>query len=430
MTPRRSLRRRLFATLLGFGAGIVIVMGVVTHMLAERQERLVWHALLELEMQVYADQLARGLERRPDAGRLLKAYAWPAGGPAPDSAPESVRQLPYGLGDDLILGDREYTTMVKDVDGRRLTLLLDITSFEAEETRLATLTLIAMLATLALLALASVVLATALVRPVRDLVRRVAELDPRRRGARIDGAYSDTELATLAEAVDGYLERLDAFVQREHEFISAVSHELRTPMAVIGGAAEVLRDATARDERAAAPLARIEQGVRDLDETLATLLYLATEPGAPSAAAEPCRVDELVPAIVRDHAHLLAGKQQRVELGVLEPTAVNAPARIVYIAIGNLVRNAIQHSFVGAVGIALEGGVLRVTDHGPGMSAAEISRVYAAGVRRAAGGREGGLGLYIIQRICARFGWRLELASEPGRGTTATLDLRASVADR
>jgi signal transduction histidine kinase len=97
-----------------------------------------------------------------------------------------------------------------------------------------------------------------------------------------------------------------------------------------------------------------------------------------------------------------------------------------YIALGNLVRNAIQHSYAGDVEIALRDRVFSVTDHGPGMSAEEIGRAYAAGVRRATAGRQGGLGLYIIQRICARFGWRLEFDSAPGRGTTARLDFGAN----
>jgi signal transduction histidine kinase len=425
MAAERSLRRRFNATLMAFGVGVAFVIGLLGHMVNERIEAHVWRSLLEIEMQVYADHLRQGLERRPDAGKGMHAYATGADGRPPEGLPAELAALDPGLHDEIAVGDRWYSVMVRSVDGRRLYVVVDITSFERTEERLVLLTLAFIALMVLLLYLASRLLSRAMVRPVLGLADDVAKLDPGERGARLAGQYTDAELATIARAIDTYLERLDAFVQREHQFISAVSHELRTPMAVIAGSAELLRE---KDSGAGAlPIERIEQGVRNLDETLATLLYLATEPTPPPGSSEPCRLDELVPEIVRDHAHLLAGKALKVELVKLEPTPLRAPDRIVYIAVGNLLRNAIQHSFAGRIDIALDNGVFSISDQGPGMSAEEISRAYSAHARSGGSGRDGGLGLYIIRRICARFGWRIEFESEPGRGTTVRLDLHGSL---
>jgi signal transduction histidine kinase len=423
-----SLRRRWFITLALFSVSLVVFMGATVHMLAERQERVVWRALLQLEMEVFAEHLSAGIERPSGAGQQLHAYHWPIDEPAPAHVPAPFHAARERVDEDVMYQDREFATLAREVDGQHLVVALDITSFEVEETRLIRLTAIAMLVAIALLLMASHFLAGALLRPVTDLARAVGALDPTRRGARLRLTTTERELASIAGAIDGYLERLDGFVQREHEFIASASHELRTPVAVIAGATEILREKAGDDERCAALLKRIEQGIVDIDETLSTLLYLATEPEAAPPGTAPCPVDELLPGLVRDHEHLLAGKPQRVVLGTVEPVAVHAPQRMVYIAIGNLLRNAIQHGHAGTVTMTLTGGVLRIVDEGPGMTPEQVARAYSAGARHASSGRAGGLGLHIVQRIAQRQGWTLEFDSVPGRGTAVALDLRPSSA--
>lgn len=422
----RSLRRRFFTTLGLFGVVIVVLMSVTMHMLAERQERVVWQALLNLEIEVLAEQLARGLPRPPGADQHLLVWAWPSDGPVPADVPAAFQTVGTRASEDVMYQGREYAALTRVVDGRRLTVALDITRFELEETRLIRLTAFATLAASLVLLISAWLLSGTMLRPVTRLARAVATLDPGRRGARLGPGPVDEELAGIVRAIDRYLERLDGFVQREHEFIASAGHELRTPIAVISGAAEILRDKAGEDPRCAALLARIEQGIVDLDETLATLLYLATEPAPAPPGETPCRVDEMLPGMVRDHEHLLVGKPQTVVLGEVEATAVHAPARMVYIAISNLLRNAIQHGHAGQVTVSLTGGVLRIVDEGPGMTPEQIARAYTAGARHASSGRAGGLGLHIVQRIAQRQGWTLAFDSTPGQGTAVALDLRAS----
>jgi signal transduction histidine kinase len=66
------------------------------------------------------------------------------------------------------------------------------------------------------------------------------EVDPR----------GSSELHTIANALNDYLDRNEQFVERERVFISTASHELRTPIAVMTGAAELAL------ERRACPSAR------------------------------------------------------------------------------------------------------------------------------------------------------------------------------
>ena len=75
---------------------------------------------------------------------------------------------------------------------------------------------------------------------------------------------------------------------------------------------------------------------------------------------------------------------------------------------GNLIRNAQQHSLGRTVQVSLEADRLVVKDDGVGLPSGAAGRAPTAG---------SGLGLSLVQRLCARFGWTLRIESAPGEGT-------------
>jgi signal transduction histidine kinase len=116
----------------------------------------------------------------------------------------------------------------------------------------------------------------------------------------------------------------------------------------------------------------------------------------------------------------------------LAPTRMAGdPERLAQV-VTNLLTNAIQHNRPGGeVRIALEhqGGVasLTVSDHGPGISAADLphvfERFYRADPSRSTGGN--GLGLAIVKAIVEAHGGTVEAASTPGQGATFKVRLPA-----
>jgi signal transduction histidine kinase len=153
---------------------------------------------------------------------------------------------------------------------------------------------------------------------------------------------------------------------------------------------------------------------------------LARDPARLIALGERIALDQLVPDIIEDHRHLMGDKDLRIEVDGLAPVEIIAPLGVVQAAIGNLLRNAIENSGGGVIHVRrLAGAVVEIEDPGQGMTPEEISAVYA---RAARGGTRdgGGIGLDLITRLCAHLGWGLAIASRPGEGTTARLDLGAS----
>ena len=101
------------------------------------------------------------------------------------------------------------------------------------------------------------------------------------------------------------------------------------------------------------------------------------------------------------------------------------PGDLFRIAASNLIRNAFQYTVEGRVRILLSQERLEVEDTGKGMSESLLRQVREPMVR-GADGEGSGLGVTIVDRIAGRCGWRLEIWSDPGRGTRSTLHFNNS----
>ncbi len=264
---------------------------------------------------------------------------------------------------------------------------------------------------------------------VQKLAEEIDSLPPEVRGRRLSMEPANgAEVAVIAAAMNQFLERQDRFVERERAFIDGASHELRTSVAIIAGAAELLAGCEDLPRPAHAPLHRIQQTARGVEQLISMLLVLAKPPERLLASSEPFELTELVPEIVAGHRRFTRDKALELRLGKLTPSPLRAPALIVHIAIANLMCNAIDNSDHGIVEIAVQpAGVVCIRDPGTGMSPEDIGRLYAAMARRGDSHVGDGIGLALIGRICEHLGWTLEIDSSQGWGTTVRLDLRASL---
>ncbi len=103
----------------------------------------------------------------------------------------------------------------------------------------------------------------------------------------------------------------------------------------------------------------------------------------------------------------------------------------------NLIENAVKYSPEGGpvvLRVDTENGRLRVhvSDQGLGIARADQERIfekfYRADPQLARGVGGTGLGLYISRELVQRMGGEIEVDSEPGRGSTFTVELPVPVA--
>lgn len=264
-----------------------------------------------------------------------------------------------------------------------------------------------------------------LVSPVSWLARQVAQWDPREPDTTALAPEHlpkevQGEARQLAVALRGLSERVAAQVARERDFTRDASHELRTPLTVIRVASD-LALAGELPPRAVRSLQRIQRSSREMEAVIDAFLILARE-----ADVEPQSEDFGVAEIVLDEAEsardLLIGKPVDLTVVCNAKPRLHAPPRVMHVVVSNLLRNACSYTDEGRIEVIVETDQFVVRDSGIGMTSDAMLRAFEPFYRVDESRQHStGLGLSIVHRLCQRFGWKVELASVLGQGTTATV---------
>ncbi|WP_128419558.1 sensor histidine kinase [Xanthomonas theicola] len=383
----------------------------------ERAERSVWESMLRTEMDFFARRRAED-----------PAYVWPETDILrlyqPGAVPEPFRRLGQGVHDEIRSGNRQYVAIVGDkgtkMDG--VVLVLDITDQEKDEVFLATSLLLSVLLVAALLAVLVYWGVGRLLRPLTSLAAAIAVLPPDGRGPALPVDRRDpSEVAVVAEALNDYMLRIKDFIARERTFINLASHELRSPIAVVLGSMEVALAHPDTTPALRPHLLRTAQTSRAMEELADMLLSLARDPDRTLRELQPVDIADELPRIVEDYAVIAKGKELSLSLEIAPDLNIAAPLQVVRSLIGNLIRNAIENSDRGTIRIYAEPPcTLMVQDCGHGMTDSEMARLHAR-IVRSGYTSTAGIGLALISRICAHFGWQFEMGSAPIRGTVAKI---------
>jgi len=222
----------------------------------------------------------------------------------------------------------------------------------------------------------------------------------------------------------------------KNRFLGMASHDLRAPLAVVVAYSDTMLDST---EPALAPaftayVQRIRSSAMFMSELVDDLLDTAAiESGRLKLDPYPHDMVELVHSCV-ETGRLQANKRG-VKISVAVPeqklVAVVDDVRIAQ-ALNNLISNAVKFSRSGAtVAISLassgEDVVLRVEDHGSGIPADMLEKIFSPfgtpTIRGPSGEKCTGLGLLISRRVAEAHRGTLDLTSESGRGTIATITI-------
>jgi len=223
--------------------------------------------------------------------------------------------------------------------------------------------------------------------------------------------------------------------ERKMEFVAGVSHELRTPLAVIRSAAQNLADGSV----SGGPQVRrygglIEAEGRRLEDLVEKVLELA---GVQSQNQHSPRERVSITGIARSAIADSAAEAR--ERGI--EVEADLPAVDLFVlgdedglrrGVANLVGNAIKHGGEdNAVRVSvqsLSGEVsISVSDRGPGIPPSEVPHLFEAFYRgrraRERQVRGSGLGLSLVQQIAREHGGRVEVKTNPGKGSRFSLIL-------
>jgi signal transduction histidine kinase len=413
---RRSLRRSLALGVAMFTIAVAVTVALHGYWVNEKAEEAVWASMLRTEMDFFKERRAAD-----------PTYAWPSSdilslNPQARALPP-FRGLPEGLHDEVAYNGRSYVVFVDGRGADALVLSLDITEQEQNERTLGLSLAASVLGVVALLAALVYWGAGRLLRPLSALSVAISRLPPDGRGTPIATAPGDPEeIAVVATALNRYMRSIQAFMDRELAFINLASHELRSPIAVVRGSMEVALGRTDVSPGMRPHLIRAERAAQGMEDLAELLLALARNPERALRDLQPVDVHGELPGIVSDYAFIAQEKELQLVLDVAPDVRISAPPQILRAVLGNLLRNAIENSDRGTVRVHSEGATtIVVEDSGHGMTDTEMAMLYAR-IIRSGYTSSAGIGLSLIARICDHFGWRLQLASSPSRGTRASVD--------
>lgn len=407
MIKPRSLKQRITRSFVTLAMLLSSFFSLVSYIAVEVIEAQVVDARLEkITGQLIAQHTQnKAIETPPD----VTFYAG-------DHIPADLRKEVSGTYE-LMLDGREVQALIREHNGTRFAIVQDMEEFEHLE--------FLVFSALGAGFVASVLLAIVLgIFTARHIVAPVSALaDAVERNAASDGLPSldaHDEIGVLARAFSRRTEALEQFLIRERLFSGDVSHELRTPLTVIMGAAEVLKAQLSSQPALLVVAERVRRVAAETAERVSALLLLSR---SPETLDTP--VIELNPLIQSEFdrcQYLLIGKPVQFGMEWSQSVWVKARPELIGIIVGNLIRNACQHTEQGTIRVSLSQSELVVEDQGPGLPVAVRERLFERFVRgneESAGGT--GLGLSIVKRVVEHLGWHIRLESPKDGGSRFVL---------
>ena len=219
-------------------------------------------------------------------------------------------------------------------------------------------------------------------------------------------------------------------------FIHNISHEVSNPLQSIqtnlDNMAGCTPQETARWQQYLGIITTEIRRLRELTENLRMLSRLET-PDVP-VKREPVNIKGVIEAVMMAQVEVAEGKGVRlIYSGPERPARVLGDRNHLYQVLNNLVDNSVKYARPegGEVIVAVqeENGRMsvRVSDDGMGIPAEDLPYIFEMAYRMPHSGNlrkaGSGLGLTIVKRIVEQHGGKIQIESEPGRGTSITFDL-------
>lgn len=239
-------------------------------------------------------------------------------------------------------------------------------------------------------------------RPVAALGEWTRNLDPNGLNQPLPD-FSYPELNELAELIRTSLSSVQESLDREHRLLCHTSHELRTPISIIRSNINLmhkLQDSgcSTDDPRQKQIIDRIDRASMTMKYLTETLLWLNRDEDE-ELPKQTVQLDKLIQNLVEDMRYLLSDKAVEIDM-YTEPCSIVLPEVAARIVLGNLIRNAFQHTWQGEVRIRQQGNKVEINN----TESDAISDNEDLGF---------GLGLQLTTQLTARLNWNYVNSAGP-----------------
>lgn len=353
----------------------------------------------------------------------------------PEDDPELIAAVtPWATGDEIVLeplrtSTGNYHVLVVPVkfpaESGALLRVFDRNVAEVDLRRAMTVYAAVALATLALMVFVAWLVVGRLLRPIEELREAAESIDERDLTTRVPLRGND-DLTALSATINRMLDRVQRSVEGQRQLLDDVGHELRTPITVVRGHMELVDLDDPADARQTRDL--ILDEVDRMGVLVNDLLMLAKAGESDFVQPQWVELATLTDQTF-EKARALGDRGWRLERAASAETWLD-PGRITQAWL-QLAANAVKYSSPGsaiALGSRLYRGEVQlwVRDEGIGIAPDQLAAVrerFARTTEAESHASGAGLGLSIVESIVAAHGGRLDIESEPGVGSTFTINL-------
>ncbi|MCO6432292.1 MAG: GAF domain-containing protein [Deltaproteobacteria bacterium] len=248
----------------------------------------------------------------------------------------------------------------------------------------------------------------------------------------------------LFEAVKERNLKLETLDRRKNEMIQVIAHEFRTPLNVIQTSSDLIASGYLKSEEAVKEISStLERGVERLTKLMSQIRNVSlVSQGKLEVEMDEIDVNELLATLTKKYSEQAGERQvlisQEIGKGV---SKVKGDLSLILVVLNNLISNAIRFTPDGGkvkIGAVKQAGFVKfsIADTGIGIKESELQvifeKFYEVGdaMQHSSGELEfmsGGLGLGLAtcKSILAAHGCRLDVNSQPGKGSTFSFNLRA-----
>lgn len=271
---------------------------------------------------------------------------------------------------------------------------------------------------------------------IRIMTVTAAPLDDH--GRVVVSAYDITAQELASEALRDAAQRAEAANNAKSQFLANMSHEIRTPLNGVLGMAEILSFSDLTPEQK-----HLVSAIQASGDLLLGIFNNVLDMAKMEAGQLGLRLDPMRPLDLANSVNALFSAQARAKnlkfevrtQGDLKEFRTADKLKLTQV-MHNLVSNAIKFTSKGHVLVRIvlepDGGPLELTvqDSGIGIDDADLNRVFEAfqqadpSITRQYGGA--GLGLAIVKNMVDLMGGQIEVISDPGDGTTFSVQIPMS----
>lgn len=262
--------------------------------------------------------------------------------------------------------------------------------------------------------------------PVRRMATDLQRIGSENLDDRLTMSSGEGEIAVLSRMANDLLDRLQATVARERQFLANAAHALRTPVAVLLSDVSEACQGPDLTPEVRQFLTGIRTWAGHMGRTVEHLLSLARrDAGAEQITTTALFLDDIVSGAVARVTRMGERRRVTVVWDELKETPAQANAEVVDLVTQVLLENALQYApddGIVTIRVGPENGTARlvVEDNGPGVEPDERDLVFTPFVRGSAARQTGapgsGLGLAVARWMVTECGGSIAIESVSPHG--------------